>query len=129
MVPNSQKIAQSFEFDEAIAAHKLWLKRLELLISGNAGNNFDANNASSPSACALGKWLDKLAANLSSVDQYHVLWEKHYQFHLVAGDVIRLAKDGQSAKATAQLEGRLTNLSTEIISLIEEIKNQVHGTS
>ena len=119
----------SFEFDAAIAAHKIWLQRLELFLDSIDESGLDIDSVADPSACALGKWLESSEANLGMLSQYRELRDKHQQFHLLASDVIRAKRDGQQLQANSILMGPLSDLSRGVVLLIEDIKRQVHGAA
>ena len=119
----------SFEFDAAIAAHKIWLQRLELFLDAIDESGLDIDSVSDPSACSLGQWLKRSEAKLGTLNQYRDLQKKHDQFHLIASEVVRAKRTGGLKQANSLLKGPLSDLSREVVLLIEDIKKQVHGAT
>ncbi len=117
----------SFEFDAAIAAHKQWLQKLEFFIYSTLEPEVDIDAASDFNNCSLGHWLNGAGLQFSDLKAFPRLTKVHKLFHTVAGDVVCLMRENQPGMADQLLKGQLTELSRDIVFLIEELKQEFHN--
>ena len=114
----------TFEFDNAIAVHKYWLRHLELFIRGIEFDASEMSEVGNSRHCALGKWLGACAEQLSTLTGFTRLTEVHEVFHATAAEILRLVRNGQAAAAEYLLTGRLAELSAEMLRLLEALKRE-----
>lgn len=117
-------MAFSFEFDEALAAHKAWLEKLDAFTRGQQGDAIDLDTASDFNHCGLGQWLNREREELVGLPSFAELDKTHKLFHTVAGDVICLVREQQVRMAELMLKGMFTDLSADIVRLIQAIKQE-----
>ena len=110
------------DFDQAIAAHGMWKKKLSKYIvkcDGSLKPGFVALD----NQCVLGKWihaesLDHLAP------EYTALKVAHARFHKAAAEVVQRANSGQavSAETVVGAGSDFTKASTAVVMAIVNIK-------
>lgn len=120
-------MTQSFEFDEALAAHQAWLERLDDYIRGSSTAEIDLDKACDFNGCGLGLWLNRERDQLAGLASFEELEKTHKLFHTVAGDVICLVQEQQVRMADMLLKGAFTELSADIVRLIQAIKAEYQG--
>lgn len=119
----------SFEFDAAIASHKSWLQRLELMLDGIDMDGVQVETVGDTHHCALGTWLSGPGERFSGLRSFHHLVAAHAEFHAQAEAVVHLWRNDQHEKAETVLKGAVTELSTEVALLIESLKREHHGNN
>jgi hypothetical protein len=117
-----------FEFDAAIASHKSWLQRLELLLDGIDAGGIQVDAVGHTHHCPLGTWLAGPGQRFSTLRSFHHLEATHAEFHTQAAEVVRLWRAKDTDGAEALLKGAVTELSTEVALLIESLKREHHAT-
>lgn len=126
MASNSN-IHYSFDFDNAVAAHKVWLRHLEFFMDGIEPDYVDLDTLGDPRLCNLGKWLDASVRLYGATAHFSRLTEAHRQFHRVAAEIVVCIREGRTAEANNLLKGRMSDLSAEIVALIEAMKKEFHA--
>ncbi len=90
--------------NKAIAAHGVWKSRLiEAISTGKC--NISAKNALRVDVCDLGKWI--YGENLlffRGNPQYTALEKVHAEFHARTGEILKLAENGETDRASELLE-------------------------
>ncbi len=116
----------SFEFDAAIAAHKIWLRHLDFSVAGIETRHLDLDAAGDAASCSLGQWIAGPGKDFAELHNFGHLVEAHRLFHEVAADVVRHGRDGNPEHAESLLKGHLADLSVELVLLIEAMKREYH---
>ena len=116
----------SFEFDAAIAAHKIWLQHLDFSVAGIETSNIDLDAAGDAVLCSLGQWIAGAGQNFTGLHNFAHLVETHQLFHAAAADVVQHWRDGDPEHAESLLKGHLADLSVELVLLIEAMKREYH---
>lgn len=98
---------QSFllEIDKAMEAHNAWRARLaEAIRDGHL--DASPHDISCDDKCMFGAWLygPSLDEDTKSRKPYQVTRRLHAEFHVTAGEVARLAKEGKRGEAYALLD-------------------------
>jgi hypothetical protein len=117
----------SFDFDTAVAAHKVWLRHLEFFMDGIEPDRIDLDTAGDAGLCSLGQWLDGSGRQYESLPHFARLVAVHREFHQVAGEIVRYVREDRIAEADLLLKGRMSELSANIVSLIEAMKREFHA--
>lgn len=117
----------SFDFDTAVAAHKVWLRHLEFFMDGIEPDRVDLDTAGDAGLCSLGQWLDGSGRQYGSLPHFARLVAVHREFHHIAAEIVRYVREERIAEADVLLKGRMSELSAEIVSLIEAMKKEFHA--
>ena len=103
------------ELEQAIAAHKKWLKHINMTIAlssyelessatKTAENQALVEKVSQDTNCPLGKWLYSLTDQSILNSSFYVeVMTLHKLFHQEAGEVLGLAFEGQNIQAKAMI--------------------------
>jgi hypothetical protein len=124
----SVNLPYSFDFDTAIAAHKVWLRHLEFFMDGIEPDRVDLETAGDSGLCSLGQWLEGSGRQFESLPHFARLVVVHREFHHVAAEIVRYVRENRSAEADALLKGRLSELSSDIVTLVESMKKEFHNS-
>lgn len=126
---NCNVFSFSFDFDNAIAAHKVWLRHLEFFIDGLEADFVDLDTLADPTHCSLGQWIDGSGRKYAGLPHFARLDATHREFHLAAAAILTDIRQQNMAAADALLKGRLSDLSAEIVKLIESMKHDFHAAT
>lgn len=113
----------SFNFDEAINAHRQWKVKLRRAIA--AKERLDANTLSRDDCCPLGRWIHgEGGSEWGGRDAFAELTSKHAVFHRVAGDVARSINAGMYEDAERLIGSGSTfaDVSNEVCTLLTRAK-------
>jgi hypothetical protein len=116
----------SFEFDAAIAVHKIWLRHLDFSVAGIETRHIDLDAAGDAVSCSLGHWIAGAGQDFTGLHNFAHLVETHQLFHAAAADVVQHWRNGHPEEAESLLKGRLADLSVELVLLIEAMKREYH---
>lgn len=97
-----QKSAVVQEINKAIAAHATWKEKLKATIHDGA-RGLSLDTASRDDQCEFGRWLNG-SAELRAAGHYARVKELHRKFHAEVGNVLKVAMNGDRAKAEAMLD-------------------------
>jgi methyl-accepting chemotaxis protein len=88
------------EIKKAIGAHGMWKARLSAAIDSGS-SDAKPETVSVDNLCDFGKWLygDSIDNAVKKSDHYQKCRDLHAIFHREAGNVLRLALQGQKEKA------------------------------
>ncbi len=114
-------------FDDAIAAHIKWKVRLNQFIDGTSTEQLDSGTVCKDNLCALGKWIYGEGAEHQGQPHYTDLVQKHANFHVCAGEVVRKVEMRDKAGATALLNGDFARAGKETVTAIMELKKDLEG--
>lgn len=109
--------SENLDVGHAIKTHLAWKGRLMAIIEKRSKETLDPEIAAMDSVCVLGKWLygSRVNRNHSS---FPSLMEKHREFHLCAGEILRLFNKGDIGKAQNLLSSKLNEYTREVIRLL-----------
>lgn len=112
--------------DDAIKAHSTWKLRLNRFAEGTSDESLDENTVGKDNGCELGKWLyGEGASLLANHPVYKDVIHEHANFHQQASNIVKLCKQGQSAKAKQALadpNSDYTKATTKVIGLLMKLK-------
>ena len=83
------------DFNQAVAAHTAWKRRLAQYLAKRDGSWSPAKIALDDQ-CILGGWIRGEGRIYENLPEYSVLEREHLRFHRAAAEVIRQANSGQS---------------------------------
>lgn len=118
----------SFDFDNAIVAHKVWLRHLEFFIEGLETDFVGLDTVGDYTRCSLGQWISGNGQKYAEMAYFPQLDAIHRQFHEVAAQVVGHIHDAHLKEADKLLRGPLSDLSAEIVQILEEMKQDFHAT-
>ena len=113
----------SFDFDQAIEAHRSWKVKLRKALAGQ--ESIDADTACRDDACTLGRWLHGAGGQRwGSRPLFTELIERHAQFHQVAGNVARRAQPGRAVDPEPLIGpgSAFSQVSNDVVSLLTRAK-------
>ncbi|GIL16405.1 MAG: hypothetical protein BroJett040_01560 [Oligoflexia bacterium] len=119
-------LENKMDFRAAISAHIGWKMKLNKFIS-SPDNSLDENVVCKDNLCALGKWIYGHGLDYQEIPEYEALKSSHADFHVCAGSIIKLVKQGEINQAKEKMapEGDFTRLSERTVELIEAIEKKV----
>jgi len=92
------------EIDKAISAHGMWKQKLRTAIESGESES-TPEKVSSDKNCSFGKWLhERIDPSAKESSYYGEIVQLHAEFHVAAGEILRLALLGDQEKAN-QLMG------------------------
>lgn len=112
-----------YEFDNAIAAHKVWLRHLEFYLDGIESDHFNVEAMGDSTACGLGQWLGSVEQKCREMPNFRKLVETHHLFHGAAAEILDLIHAQRLGEAQDILKGRVSELSVEVVALLETMKD------
>lgn len=124
---NGLDVPFSFDFDYAVTAHKVWLRHLEFFIDGIEPDRIDLDVAGDAGLCSLGQWLAGSGRQYAALPHFPRLETVHREFHRVAAEIVLSVREGRGDEADALLKGRMSELSAEVVTLIEAMKKEFHA--
>ena len=114
----------ALNFERAKSAHRLWRLRLAKCVEGK--EKVDSQAASDYRTCSLGKWYYGSAEKMYGGNRmFEELGKWHKELHTIAGEIVGLCKNGNSAQAKKRLVD-IEEPSKHVIMLLDELKTAVH---
>ena len=109
---------------KAIGAHSMWKTRLQQNIDGKLA--LDPAEVCVDDRCEFGRWLHGLGSGPVASDPSYVrVVELHKAFHQAAGSVVRDAKAGDKAAATASIDsGAYATASAQLTRAMMQWREQ-----
>jgi len=110
----------------AIDAHVKWKERLQDYIVGNDDADMNVAYVSRDDQCALGIWLNEEGnQHYGHLPAFETLRETHTRFHHCAGEVLKVAMQGNRERALDMLEeGDYARTSDEVTVALVELFGQ-----
>lgn len=110
----------------AIDAHQKWKGRLRDYITGKSQEALSAEIIAKDDQCHLGQWLGKAGKErYAHLPAYHWVKEWHTQFHLRAGEVLEVARKGDTEGALLMLdEGEYAKASDHVTAALVALFEQ-----
>jgi chemoreceptor zinc-binding protein len=114
------------DFDQAIAAHSAWKRKLSEYLSSPNGS-LRAAEAGADNRCELGKWIYGEGSTYSALPTFATLKHEHARFHKAVGAVIKKVDSGQPATAESELgsKSELSRASSAVVLAITTMKKQL----
>jgi hypothetical protein len=110
------------DFDEEIVNHLQWRTMVETLFRDHEQSYVSPTVLIQDDKCQLGKWIySQDTQPYESHRAFSKLTEVHKEFHLKAGTILTICKNGNFDEAT-RLEDEFYHLSGEVIKCLEELK-------
>jgi hypothetical protein len=110
--------------DKAITAHSAWKMRLRDAINGT--QTVDPTAVAKDSLCDLGKWIHGDGCAHNSRSEFQALKTRHAEFHVCAGKIAQMVKDGKKMDAEKALDGpEFAGASTKVVAAIGALKKIV----
>lgn len=96
---------------DAIDAHLAWYKKLERAIADKSAAGYEISNVAADNQCKLGIWVYKDAKKFKTLPEYEALRKSHADFHMLAGEILILIRDGEFEQATQRVRRDLRRAS------------------
>ena len=114
------------DFDEAIATHSKWKRKLRQYLAKHDGS-MDPTEIGYDDRCALGKWIYSEGAAYSAMPEYVRLRYEHARFHLIAAEIVRKANAGEATASDADpcAGSEFSRASSAIVRALTEMKKRV----
>lgn len=110
-------------FDEAIAAHREWTKRITDYLDHPDGT-IDPDIISRDDVCVLGRWLYGEGKRIGYLTEMKELIEEHKKFHQTAAKIIRKGKTkGDVAQLVQGTSSEFQKSISHIVFLLNKLKN------
>jgi hypothetical protein len=110
--------------DKAITAHSAWKMRLRDAINGK--QQVDPLAVGKDNLCDLGKWIHGEGCTHNARLEFQTLRTRHAEFHVCAGKIAQMVKDGKKVDAEKALDGPdFAGASTRVVAAIGALKKIV----
>ena len=105
---------------EALDSHMRWKGRLQAHIAGVGDEKLDPALVARDDYCTLGHWLNGIGGErFGHLPAFAVLRSRHAYFHRCAGEVLAVARQGETKNALHMLEeGAYPDASEQVASAI-----------
>nr|WP_318384882.1 CZB domain-containing protein [uncultured Enterobacter sp.] len=113
-IPKEKQSLNGLVLEDAIAFHIAWRERWLTALRERRGDEFDVSQVSNDAVCKVGQWIYKDGASLAVYPEYEDFRELHAQFHLCAGKIVELHKNGHFLDAFAMVSDELMPLSERV---------------
>jgi len=126
-----EMVVGGLDFFEAIKAHQRWKGRLIAQLDGTSTEKLDYRVVCRDDQCVLGKWINGAGAQAYGMSQnFNVLKVHHAQFHLAAGEIVRLHQERRQVEAQNALRhGDYARYSVKVQGLISTLYMEVKGVA
>jgi len=110
----------------AINAHGAWKLRLKQAIASGKITD-DPRKVGLDTQCDFGKWIhgNTLSPEIKSTKPYQVIKRLHAEFHTSAGRVLKLAQDGDSARAADLMQSEFNIIAKKLILTLTKWKMEM----
>ncbi len=114
------------DFDEAIAAHSVWKKKLSKYLA-NPDHSLHPEEIAPDDRCELGKWIAAEGKKHAKLPEYTAVKSGHARFHKVAADIVQRANAGQHVAEEAALgaKSEFAAVSSAVVLAIMALKSKV----
>ena len=111
------------DFDQAIAAHSSWKRKLVNYLVKHDGS-IKPHDVSVDNKCPLGQWIHGEGVQYSNSPEYATLKSEHARFHKATAEVVRKANSGQPVSEETALgsKSEFTTASSAVVSAIVQMK-------
>lgn len=113
-------------FDEAIAAHLDWKRRLRSCLDGS-GTCPRSDQAVNDGLCELGKWLFGEGRQYANLPSYGELLQQHARFHVESAKILLLIEADRFEEAEQMLlaDGPFLESSAEVVGAIGRLRADI----
>ena len=113
-------------FDEAVAAHTAWKRKLTQYFKRRDGALSPAEVAVDDQ-CPLGRWILGTGVRFANLPEYSVLKHEHARFHSAAADLVRRVNAGEAVmgQVAPGSHSEFSKASSGVVLAIMDIKKQV----
>jgi len=110
-------------FDQAIAAHSAWKRKLLDYLVKHDGS-LKAHDIAVDNKCPLGQWIHGEGSQYSKLPEYATLKSEHARFHKATAEVVRKADSGQSVSEETALgsKSEFRAASSAVVEAIMHMK-------
>lgn len=114
------------DIDDAIKSHMSWRNTLLNQFS-NPDKELSYEFVSSDCNCAVGKWLLRIGPRFSSNSNFQDLKRVHAQFHKCAGEIVRMAQNGDEVTSELILGSgtEFDRLSHDVVSSLKSFRSHI----
>lgn len=116
---------QKFDFDGAIAMHRLWKMKFHLAIDAIRSRDFDTQPIGDEAQCALGQWLSANAGELEGFESARELMTNHRDFHGRSESIADAIRNGKIVHLNDAAIVEFGTLSEKIETLLLQLKEDV----
>jgi hypothetical protein len=124
----SDYLSPEAQIDKAIAAHSAWRGRLTEIVKTRK-TDIPVHAIRVDDQCAFGKWLhsEALPHDIRQSGRFQSIKALHAKFHGCAGDVAKMACNGQGGEAAFELgeNGAFQQVSTELVGELQSWKQEL----
>jgi hypothetical protein len=114
------------DLSNAILAHQQWKSRLNQFLGGALQEKLDPLTVGKDDQCELGQWIHgEGRRQFLSVPEFQELQERHARFHKKAGEIVRMANQGNVKGAREVFDREFPEDSKEIAVSIQRMKRLV----
>lgn len=116
------------EIGDAIGAHLVWKRRLEVAVSSGQVR-YSPIVAASDRECAFGKWLHGPAIDpqVRTTRPFAVVHRLHTGFHRSAGEILSLVEQGQIKQAQLTLHREFSAQSDLLVRALQKWRRELVG--
>ena len=95
--------------EKAINSHLLWVETFQIeLANGKVSER--SRDAGYDDLCGFGVWLYGLSSDTKCTSEYRNVKNLHYEFHMVAGEIVQLLQREEFDKVKDLIEGDYTDI-------------------
>ena len=117
-------------FDDAVAAHSEWKRKLNSYVQ-NPDYSLNAAEVAADDRCVLGQWLKGEAQKYSALPEFAKLRAEHTRFHKAAADIVSRVDRGQDVSPDLAIGGgsEFGRASSAVVLAIVGMKKKYEGKS
>ena len=129
-IEESDQTVGGLDFTGAIQAHRNWKSRLAKYLANESDEKLDYRVICRDDQCLLGKWINGHGANdFGHLPSFGELKLTHGQFHLAAGQIVRMHDEKLTDQAQQALRaGDYSRYSIRVMGLISTLYVEVADT-
>lgn len=114
------------DLSNAILVHQQWKSRLNQFLGGALQEKLDSATVGKDDQCELGRWIHgEGRKQFLGVPEFEELQERHARFHKKAGDIVRMANQGNTKGALELFDKEFPEDSKAIAVSIQRMKRLV----
>lgn len=118
-VSTTKALIADLDIDAAIVAHENWIKRFQAVIQGTSREHLTPRQVARSEDSAIGKWLQSEGKKqLGHSPTFHILVDRHRNFHREAALVLAHSQAGQSQAAEKRWETSFRHASNQVVLLL-----------
>jgi hypothetical protein len=115
----TKALIADLDIDAAIVAHENWVRRFRAVIQGTSREHLTPIQVARAENSAIGKWLQSVGKRqLGHSPTFHILIDRHRNFHREAALVLAHSQAGQSQAAKKRWETSFRHASNQVVLLL-----------